>query len=267
MDEETLNWWYSAVDVIAVLVDTKNARKYWNTLKSRNLVLKENIKLKKLTARDGKKYLTDIIDDLGIKKLLLIIRNKNNENFSKWLNGLMDPLDDQSKQKAYELFESSILADIEVGTIKGLQQIHAYIFGGLYDFAGKIRDKNISKGGFVFASAKFLFEILSKIDQMKENTLEEIIEKYIEMNIAHPFMEGNGRASRIWLDLILKKNLKVLVDWSKIDKNDYLEAMEKFPFSSTEIYTLIKNALTEKINDREIFLKGIDYSYYYEEIE
>ena len=179
----------------------------------------------------------------------------------------MNPLDEQSKQRAYELLESNILAEIEVGTTKGLQQIHAYIFGGLYDFAGKIRDKNISKGGFIFASAAFLNETLQQIDSMKEDTLENIIDKYIEMNIAHPFMEGNGRSTRIWLDLILKKNLKVCIDWSKINKKEYLEAMEKSSISSKQIYLLIKGALTDKVDDRELFLKGIDYSYYYEEID
>ena len=266
-EEESLSWWYSAVDLISAITNSTNARKYWNTLKSRNEELKEFIKTYKLTSRDGKRYLTDIIDDVGIRKVLLLIRYKNSEAITKWIEGLMNPLDEQSKQRAYELFESNMLAEIEVGTTKGLQQIHAYIFGGLYDFAGKIRDKNISKGGFIFASAAFLNETLQQIDSMKEDTLENIIDKYIEMNIAHPFMEGNGRSTRIWLDLILKKNLKVCIDWSKINKKEYLEAMEKSSISSKQIYLLIKGALTDKVDDRELFLKGIDYSYYYEEID
>ena len=266
-DEESLSWWYSAVDLINAITNSTNSRRYWNTLKSRNNYLKEFIKVCKLTSRDGKRYLTDIIDEEGIKQVLLLIRYKNNDALAKWLKGLMNPLDEQSKEKAYELLESHILDDIEVGTTKGLQQIHAYIFGGLYGFAGKIREKNISKGGFIFANAIYLEETLKQIDNMKEDTLENIIAKYVEMNIAHPFMEGNGRSTRIWLDLILKKNLKVCVDWSKINKKDYLEAMEKSSTSLEKICLLIKGALTDKVNDRELFLKGIDYSYYYEEVD
>ena len=146
-----------------------------------------------------------------------------------------------------------------------LQQIHAYIFGGLYDFAGKIRNKNISKGGFTFANFQYLPQTLSLIESMPETTFEEIIEKYIEMNIAHPFMEGNGRSTRIWLDLMLKTSLKKCVDWSKINKNDYLGAMRKSVSDSTMIKGLVKTALTSKITDREMFMKGIDYSYYYEQ--
>lgn len=266
-DEESLSWWYSAVDLINAITNSTNSRRYWNTLKSRNNYLKEFIKVCKLTSRDGKRYLTDIIDEEGIKQVLLLIRYKNNDALTKRLKGLMNPLDDQSKEKAYELLESHILDDIEVGTTKGLQQIHAYIFGGLYGFAGKIREKNISKGGFIFTNAIYLEETLKQIDNMKEDTLENIIAKYVEMNIAHPFMEGNGRSTRIWLDLILKKNLKVCVDWSKINKKDYLEAMEKSSTSLEKICLLIKGALTDKVNDRELFLKGIDYSYYYEEVD
>ncbi|MDR1226758.1 MAG: Fic family protein, partial [Prevotellaceae bacterium] len=151
------------------------------------------------------------------------------------------------------------------GTANGLQQIHAYLFGGLYDFAGQIRQKNISKGGFQFAVAHFLGSTLKQIEQMPENTFEEIVDKYVEMNIAHPFMEGNGRSTRIWLDLMLKKRLKKCIDWSKIGKNDYLNAMIKSSVSSAAIKNLLKHALTDEINSREMFMKGIDYSYYYEE--
>ncbi len=146
-----------------------------------------------------------------------------------------------------------------------MQQIHAYLFGGLYDFAGKIRQKNISKSGFQFAMAQFLDNTLKEIEQMPENTFEEIVNKYIEMNIAHPFMEGNGRSTRIWLDLILKKHIAKCVDWSKISKNDYMDAMIESPTNSIIITNFLKNALTNEINSREMFMKGIDYSYYYEE--
>ena len=152
-----------------------------------------------------------------------------------------------------------------MGTARGLQQIHAFLFGGLYDFAGQIRQKNIAKGGFQFAVSRFLGETLAQIEQMPETTLEEIVDKYVEMNIAHPFMEGNGRSTRIWLDLILKRSLKKCVDWSQIDKTDYMEAMRLSPVNPQRIRELITDALTDKINDREMFMKGIDYSYYYEQ--
>ncbi|RLD91697.1 MAG: cell filamentation protein Fic, partial [Bacteroidetes bacterium] len=161
-------------------------------------------------------------------------------------------------------FESSFINSIEVGTAKGLQQIHAYLFGGLYDFAGQIRQKNISKGGFQFATSHFLGNTLKQIEAMPETTFDEIVNKYVEMNIAHPFMEGNGRSTRIWLDLILKNRLGKCVDWSKISKRDYMDAMKQSPINSNTLKNILKKALTDKINDRETFMKGIDYSYYYE---
>jgi len=173
-------------------------------------------------------------------------------------------IDAQSLQKAYKLFESGAIEQIEVGTTKGLCEIHRYLFEGLYDFAGKIRQLNISKGGFRFANAMFLHVILPVIDQMPENTFEEIVAKYVEMNIAHPFMEGNGRATRIWLDLILKKRLGKVVNWQQIDKAPYLQAMERSPINDLELRFLLQPALTDKVNDREIIFKGIEQSYYYE---
>lgn len=177
----------------------------------------------------------------------------------------MKDIDAQSKERAITLFDGNDLASFEVGTTRGLQQIHEYLFGGLYDFAGVIRSKDISKGGFRFASHLYLAESLKAIDALPENTFEEIVKKYVEMNIAHPFMEGNGRSQRIWLDLILKKNLHQCVDWQKIDKRDYLNAMERSPVNALEIQELLRSALTEKINDRDMFMKGIEQSYYYEE--
>nr|WP_245749015.1 Fic family protein [Draconibacterium orientale] len=183
----------------------------------------------------------------------------------EWFTFSDESIDGKSKTKAYALFESSFINSIEVGTTKGLQQIHAWLFGGLYGFAGQIRQKNISKGGFQFAVSHFLGNTLKQIEAMPETTFEEIVEKYIEMNIAHPFMEGNGRSTRIWLDLILKKRLKKCVDWSTISKADYMNAMILSPTKDIVLKSLLKNALTNKINDREMFMKGIDYSYYYEE--
>ena len=176
----------------------------------------------------------------------------------------MKQIDEKSLQKAFQLFESGDIERMEIGTTKGLQQIHKYIFDGLYDFAGKIRDKNISKGGFRFANALYLNEILPKIEQMPENTFEEIIAKYVEMNIAHPFMEGNGRTMRIWLDLILKKHLNKVINWQFVDKTLYLQAMERSPINDLEIRFLLKENLTSETENREIIFKGIEQSYYYE---
>lgn len=177
----------------------------------------------------------------------------------------MQNVDEISKERAVKLFDSQEIENFEIGTTKGLQQIHEYLFLELYDFAGQIRTKDISKGGFRFASCLYLEESLAKLTEMPENSFEEIVAKYVEMNIAHPFMEGNGRAMRIWLDLILKKNLKQCVDWRKIDKADYLNAMQRSPVNDLEIRELLRAALTEQIDDREVFIKGIEQSYYYEE--
>lgn len=179
----------------------------------------------------------------------------------------MQNIDEISKERAIKLFGSDEIASFEVGTTKGLQQIHEYLFGGLYDFAGKIRKQNISKDGFRFANSLYLKDALRRIEQMSENTFEEIIEKYAEMNIAHPFMEGNGRSTRIWLDLVLKKRLNKCVDWSSVHKNDYLEAMIRSHVKTTELRELLRGALTDKIDDREVFMKGIEQSYYYEEAD
>ena len=169
-----------------------------------------------------------------------------------------------TKKKALELFDKKIVDTFEVGTFKGLQEIHKYLFEDVYEFAGKIRNENISKGNFRFTPVMYLKEALKNIDKMPQKTYDEIIEKYVEMNICHPFREGNGRSTRIWLDRILMKELKRVVDWSKVDKNDYLLAMERSPIKDTEIKVLLKIALTDKINDRTVYMKGIDASYYYE---
>lgn len=169
-----------------------------------------------------------------------------------------------SKQKAVEMFESGYLESLEAGTFESLAKIHKYLFDEIYDFAGEVRKVNISKGNFRFAPLMYLDTALQSIDKMPQSTFDEIVEKYVEMNVAHPFREGNGRSTRIWLDLMLKKEIGYVVDWSKVDKEDYLLAMERSPIKDIEIKFLLKNSLTDNVNDREIYMKGIDHSYYYE---
>ena len=268
-DYDSNRWLFSVVDVIAVLTDSKNPRNYWKVLKHRltkaGNELVTNCNQLKLVASDGKRYLTDCLPQDELLRLIESVPSKHASAFARWLITGENQIDSKSRDKAYQLWDSTLLQTIEVGTARGLQQIHAFLFGGLYDFAGQIRQKNIAKGGFQFAVSRFLGETLSQIEKMPETTLEEIVDKYVEMNIAHPFMEGNGRSTRIWLDLILKRSLKKCVDWSQIDKTDYMEAMRLSPVNSQRIRKLITDALTDKINDREMFMKGIDYSYYYEQ--
>ena len=258
-------WWYSATDVILVLSNSSNPRIYWNALKRRHPELYTFCRQLKLYASDGKQYLSDVINEDGINKLRFIIHSSKNPNFEKWINNGLDPLDEQSKRKAYELYKTDLINENEIGKIISLQKIHAYLFEGLYEFAGQIRKVTISKGGFVFANEEFLLETLKQVESMPQTTFFQIVDKYVEMNVAHPFMEGNGRATRIWLDLILIKELGKCVDWSKIDKNDYFDAMKISPSNGNKIKELLKRSLTDDINNRELFMKGIDTSYYYEE--
>jgi len=271
-DDESNKWWFNVIDIVAVLnseSDYVKASNYWRWLKSK--LVKENNQLVsathgfKFTAPDGKKRLYDALDSGDIVKLAGTFPNKKSQPFLDWFLYSDTTIDGQSKKKAYALFESNLIKKIEIGTIKGLQQIHSYLFGGLYDFAGQIRTMNIAKGGFQFAMVRFLDDTLKSIEKMPEATFEDIVKKYVEMNVAHPFMEGNGRSTRIWLDLMLTKNLKRCVDWSKIGKKEYLDAMQKSPVDSADIRGLLAAALTDRINDREMFMKGVDYSYYYEE--
>lgn len=271
-DDKNAKWWFSVLDIVAVLTDQDDytkTRNYWKYLKAK--LKKEGSQLVsattqlKLTAADGKQYKSDMLDYDAIIALGKTFPATKANRFIEWFTYSDETIDSKSKTKAYALFESSFIKSIEVGTTQGLQQIHAYLFGGLYNFAGQIRQKNISKGGFQFAMARFLEDTLKQIDAMSESTFDEIVDKYVEMNIAHPFMEGNGRSTRIWLDLILKKHLKKCVDWSKIGKAEYMNAMVKSPVNSSALKKLLNNALTTEIDSREMFMKGIDYSYYYEE--
>lgn len=271
-DDENAKWWFSVLDIIAVLRDqddyNKN-RNYWKYLKTK--LKKENSEVVsattqlKLLAPDGKRRLTDMLDYHGIVALGKQFPSKNANRFIEWFTYSPESIDGKSKTKAYALFETAFVDSIEVGTAKGLQQIHAYIFGGLYNFAGQIRTKNIAKGGYRFEYATYLNSTLLQIDHMPETNFDEIVEKYVTMNKAHPFMEGNGRSTRIWLDLILKKQLKCCVDWSKISKTNYMNAMVISSVDSCILQALLKTAITSDITSREMYMKGIDYSYYYEE--
>jgi len=273
-DEAQNAWRFAVLDIIGVLneeSDYAKTRNYWKYLKAK--LKKEGKQLVsvttqlKLTAPDGKKYLTDTLDSVGVIALAKQFPNTKASKFLDWFVYSDSTIDGQSKKKAYTFWESGLIDDMEIGTVKALQKIHAYIFGGLYDFAGKIRSMTISKGGFTFAPAPFLSSTLSRIEQMPESTFNQIVDKYVEMNVAHPFMEGNGRSTRIWLDLMFRRSLKKCVDWSQINKTDYLNAMKISPVDSGAIKQLLQNALTTRVGDREIFMKGIDYSYYYEQEE
>ena len=271
-DEERSKWWFSVLDIVGAIngqQDYQKSRNYWKYLKTKLKALNNELvsatNQLRLTAPDGKERLTDVLDANGVGLLAKSIPNAKATEFLEWFTYSDNTIDGRSKKKAYTFIESNLVADKDVGTVKALQQIHAYIFGGLYDFAGKIRTKTISKGNTLFCLAEYLPLNLKTIEQMPENTFDEIVAKYVEMNVAHPFMEGNGRSTRIWLDLIFKKRLGMCVDWSKIDKNEYLNAMVESQTDSSHIRSLLKQALTDQIDDREIFMKGIDYSYYYEQ--
>ena len=272
--EEQNKWFFSVLDIIGAINeqdDYQKNRNYWKYLKAKlrkeqSEVVSATTQLK-LMAADGKRYLSDAIDQVGVELLAKSIHNSKAMEFLDWFTFSDNSIDGQSRKKAYTFWESNVIADEEIGTVKALQKIHAYIFGGLYDFAGQIRTKTIWKDGTLFCRAEYLKHSLEQIEQMPETTFDEIVDKYVEMNIAHPFMEGNGRSTRIWLDLIFKKNLKQCVDWSKIDKKAYLKAMHASTTDAKHIKALLKGALTDQIDDREIFMKGIDYSYYYEQAD
>ena len=270
--EEENKWYFSVLDIIGAINeqdDYQKNRNYWKYLKTKlqhqqNEVVSATNQLKFL-APDGKNRLADVLDADGVKMLAMSVPNNKATAFLDWFTFSDNSIDGQSRKKAYTLFESGILDEMQPGTIKSLQQIHAYLFGGLYDFAGQIRTKTIWKDGTLFCRAEYLRYNLDQIEQMPQTTFDEIVDKYIEMNIAHPFMEGNGRSTRLWLDLIFKSSIKQCVDWSQIDKKAYLQAMRQSTTDSSAIRELLRGAMTDQINDREIFMKGIDYSYYYEQ--
>lgn len=271
-DDERNCWWFSATDIVRAINDEPEyvkAANYWRWLKRKlsqsGIQFVSGTHKLKIVAADGKKYNSDALLAEDILILAKHYPNNRAAAFLDWFTYRDNTLDGQSRKKAYQLYESGLLRRLEPGSLKCLQQIHAYIFGGLYDFAGQIRTKNISKGGFTFANCLHFPGTLQVIERMPETSFDEIMDKYVEMNVAHPFMEGNGRSTRIWLDLMLKRSLKLCVDWSQIDKNEYLAAMRQSVSDSSHIKQLVQPALTTKIDDRDMFMKGIDYSYYYEQ--
>ena len=273
-DEEHSKWWFSATDIVRAINDEDDyvkAGNYWRWLKKKFNA--DGIQLVSVThdfkfqAPDGKQRFADALDAECVQTVAQHYPNNRANAFLSWFTYSDNSIDGQSKKKAYTLVESGLLDSLKPGTVECLQQIHAYLFGGLYDFAGKIRTKTIWKDGTLFCRAEYLMKNLSIIEQMPENNFDEIVNKYVEMNVAHPFMEGNGRSTRIWLDLIFKKQLKLCVDWSKIDKKEYLAAMRLSTTDARAIKSLLQGAMTDRIDDREIFMKGIDYSYYYEQTD
>ena len=270
-NDEQNKWFFSIVDIVAAITESPRPRVYWGTVKNRQKTQYGELYSKciqlKLPALDGKRYATDCFAQEDIIEVVKTLPAKNTAAFLDWFTYSDNSIDGQSRKKAYTFWESNIIADEEIGTVKALQKIHAYIFGGLYDFAGQIRTKTIWKDGTLFCRAEYLQHNLEQTEQMPQTTFDEIVDKYVEMNVAHPFMEGNGRSTRIWLDMIFKQSLHQCVDWSVIDKKEYLRAMHASTTDAKYIKALLKPALTDKIDDRELFMKGIDYSYYYEQEE
>ena len=272
-DEEHSKWWFSATDIVRAINDEEDyvkAGNYWRWLKKK-LITDCVLQLVSVThdfkfqAPDGKQRFADALDSNCVRTVAENYPNNRARAFLNWFTYSDNSIDGQSKKKAYTLIESGLLDSMKPGTVECLQQIHAYLFGGLYDFAGQIRTKTIWKDGTLFCRAEYLVQNLRLIEHMPETTFDEIVNKYVEMNVAHPFMEGNGRSTRIWLDMIFKARLKLCVDWSKIDKKAYLKAMRRSTTDATTIKSLLQGAMTDRIDDREIFMKGIDYSYYYEQ--
>lgn len=271
-DDENAKWWFSAIDIVRAINDEPDyvkAGNYWRWLKRKltdnGIQLVSTTHDFKFLAPDGKLRAADSLDTDCVQILAKHYPNNKANAFLDWFVYSDNSIDGKSREKAYAMWESGLMDSIEIGTTRGLQQIHGYLFGGLYDFAGQIRHVTISKGGFTFCRAQYLPQTLKDIDGMPDDTFDEIVAKYVEMNVAHPFMEGNGRSTRLWLDLLLKNRINKCVDWSRIAKRDYMDAMVLSATDPSMLRNLLHGALTDKVDDRETFLKGIDYSYYYEQ--
>lgn len=273
-DDEKAKWWFSATDIVRAInnePDYVKAGNYWRWLKRKltdnGIQLVSTTHEFKFLAPDGKWHAADALDTECVQTLAKHYPNNKANAFLDWFVYSDNSIDGKSREKAYAMWESGLMDSVEIGTTRGLQQIHGYLFGGLYDFAGQIRNVTISKGGFTFCRAQYLPQALKEIDKMPDETFDQIVAKYVEMNVAHPFMEGNGRSTRLWLDLLLKNRIAKCVDWSLIAKRDYMNAMVLSATDPTMLYGLLQGVLTDKVDDRETFLKGIDYSYYYEQAD
>lgn len=269
-DEENSRRLFSVLDILSVLDDEEDdekTREYWSDLKEKSREQANELDSipMKLPKLDGKSRIIDMMTLEQLSALLSQIPSVKAKQLIQWLQTIEESIDWKSKKKAYAFWDSTLLREIEVGTVKSLQQIHSYLFDGLYDFAGQIRVYDIAKGGFQFALARYLESSLQHIEKMPDQSFDQIMDKYIEMNVAHPFMDGNGRAMRIWLDLLLKERLGLCVDWSSIDKHLYLDAMRLSVYDGSSIKSLLHSALSDRVDDEELYRKGIDYSYYYEE--
>lgn len=271
-DDENAKWWFSAIDIVRAInnePDYVKAGNYWRWLKrkltDKGIQLVSTTHDFKFLAPDGKRRAADALDTECVQILAKHYPNNKANAFLDWFIYSDNSIDGKSREKAYAMWENGLMDSVEIGTTRGLQQIHGYLFGGLYDFAGQIRNVTISKGGFTFCRAQYLPQTLKEIDRMPDDTFDQIVAKYVEMNLAHPFMEGNGRSTRLWLDLLLKNRINKCVDWSRIAKRDYMNAMVLSSTNPVLLHGLLQGALTDKVDDRETFLKGIDYSYYYEQ--
>lgn len=271
-DDENAKWWFSAIDIVRAInnePDYVKAGNYWRWLKRKltdnGIQLVSTTHDFKFLAPDGKRRAADALDTECVEILAKHYPNNKANAFLDWFVYSDNSIDGKSREKAYAMWDSGLMDSVEIGTTRGLQQIHGYLFGGLYDFAGQIRNVTISKGGFTFCRAQYLPHALREIDRMPDETFDQIVAKYVEMNVAHPFMEGNGRSTRLWLDLLLKNRIAKCVDWSRIAKRDYMNAMVLSATDATMLRGLLQGALTDKVDDRETFLKGIDYSYFYEQ--
>lgn len=271
-DDKNAKWWFSAIDIVRAInnePDYVKAGNYWRWLKrkltDKGIQLVSTTHDFKFLAPDGKRRAADALDTECVQILAKHYPNNKANAFLDWFIYSDNSIDGKSREKAYAMWENGLMDSVEIGTTRGLQQIHGYLFGGLYDFAGQIRNVTISKGGFTFCRAQYLPQTLKEIDRMPDDTFDQIVAKYVEMNLAHPFMEGNGRSTRLWLDLLLKNRINKCVDWSRIAKRDYMNAMVLSSTNPVLLHGLLQGALTDKVDDRETFLKGIDYSYYYEQ--
>lgn len=262
--ESSSTFLYSATDLVLAFTSSKNPRIYWNAIKRRHPEIKRYCFLAKLRAADNKLYNSDLLNYEGINELVFILKHPNRKFLISWLKGENGSIDEQAIKRAQDLYDINILNTDEIGTFLGLRKIHAYLFDGLYPNVGKVRNKNVPKGNIEFANYTFLKQILIHIDNMSSGNFNEIVEKYVEMNIAHPFLDGCEQSMRLWLDMILKIKLGKCINWAKIRKEDYLEAMAESPYNDSQIKNVFKRGLSNKILDKNLFQISLNSSFFYE---